>query len=610
MHQKMIRTRLRYPAEILRNVLRISALVVTGAVIIPAAQNFFPLKDVRPGLRGVGRTVFEGNRIEEFQVQILGVIENIGPKQAIILAKLSGGPLEQTGVLQGMSGSPVYIDGKLAGAVALAFPFSKQPIAGIQPIEQMIADADFSNHGADALETSHDAVRWGKAAIISKASSVDLPIGNLTEISTPVALSGFTPGTLQAFSSEFRRLGLQPQQGVSAGSPKSQQYSGTVVPGSMISVELIAGDLSISADGTVSYVDGKRVYAFGHRFLEGGSTELPFARADVVTLLPALNTSFKISTAKQWVGTITSDRNTTIAGEIGREAHMLPVTISVRSRAMGTHDYHMQVVNDRLLTPFLTQTAIFSALDATERTLGPGTLRLRGTVQFQDGMPPLLIRDIFVSDSALAQQVSADAVVSLAFTLSAGFTNLRVKNISYELEPVESKRQVQISQVWTSRREVRPGDSVDVTALLTGEDGRQFTRTATCQVPVGAPTGELNLTVTDANGLNFPDFAGMSPVSSRTPRQLITLLNRFRSSDAAYVRIWRQEPSFSVGPLPGGDLTDPPPSVMLILANPSTSLSTSASPVVTRGSDIAEYSLPVAGYVVSGTKTVQVEVKE
>ncbi|MGI9072086.1 MAG: SpoIVB peptidase S55 domain-containing protein [Bryobacteraceae bacterium] len=600
-----------YLAKAVRKLLTISALVVAGAAILSGAQDFFPLKDVRPGLHGIGRTVFESNRVEEFQVEILGVIENVGPKQAIILAKLSGGPLEQTGVLQGMSGSPVYIDGKLLGAIALGFPFSKQPIAGIQPIQQMIADADFGRHNADTLEVSHNAAFWGKPLSIPNASRLDLPIGNLTEILTPVALSGFTPGTLQAFSSDFRKLGLQPQQGVSAGSPKSQQYSGTVVPGSMISVELVAGDLSISADGTVTHVDGKRVYAFGHRFLEGGSTELPFARADVVALLPTLNTSFKISTAKQWVGTIISDRNTSIAGEMGREAHMLPVAISVRSRSMGTHDYHMQVVNDRLLTPFLIQTAIFSAIDATERTLGVGTLRLRGTVQFEGDIPSLLIRDIFVSDSSLAQQVSADAVVSLAFTLSAGFTNLHIKNISFDLEPVEAKRQLQVSQVWTSRGEVRPGDSVEVTALLAGEDGREFTRTATYHVPVGAPLGQLNLTVSDANGLNFPDFAGMSPTSLHTPQRLITVLNRFRSSDAAYVRIWRQEPSFSVaGPLAGGDLTDPPPSVMLILANPSTSLSGSSPVAVTRGSDIAEFSLPVGEYVVSGAKTVQVEVKE
>src|SRR5438270_5913810 len=175
----MIRTRQSCPAKILRKLLTISALVVTGAEIVTAAQNFFPLKDVHPGLHGIGRTVFEGNRIEEFQVEILGVIENIGPKQAIILARLSGGPLEQTGVLQGMSGSPVYIDGKLVGAIALGFPFSKQPIAGIQPIGQMIADADFSSHSGDALDIRHNAVSWGEPATIPKASRVDLPIGNL-----------------------------------------------------------------------------------------------------------------------------------------------------------------------------------------------------------------------------------------------------------------------------------------------------------------------------------------------------------------------------------------------------------------------------------------------
>ena len=193
----------------------------------------------------------------------------------------------------------------------------------------------------------------------------------------------------------------------------------------------------------------------------------------------------------------------------------------------------------------------------------------------------------------------------------AGFTNLRIKGISFELEPVETKRQLQISQVWTSRREVRPGDSVQVTALLAGEDGLEFTRTATYHVPVGAPLGQLNLTVSDANGLNFPDYAGLSAASLHTAEQLIRIVNRFRASDAAYVRVWRQEPSFSVaGPLPGGDLTDPPPSVMLILANPSTSLINTSPITLQRGSEIAEFALSANGYVLTGTKTVQVEVKE
>ncbi|MBV9303787.1 MAG: hypothetical protein JOY62_09150 [Acidobacteriaceae bacterium] len=591
-----------------------SAVLLAGASSL-SAQNLFPLKDVRPGLRGVGRTVFAGNRIDEFQVEILGVLENVGPKQAIILARLSGGPINDAGVLQGMSGSPVYIDGRLAGAIALGFPFAKQPITGIQPIEQMIADAGFESPSPrgdrDALEISHSAALWGKPASPPPLSSFNLPAGNLTEILTPVALAGFTPRTLQTFGADFRKLGFEPQQGVSAGSPKSQRYSGTVEPGSMISVQLITGDLSISADGTVTYVDGKRIYAFGHRFLETGSTEMPFARADIVTILPTLNTSFKIAAPREWVGTIVSDRNTTIAGEIGRQAHLVPVNISVHSRVTGAHDYHFEVVNDRLLTPFLTQTALFSAIDATERTLGAGTLRLRGSVQFAGDLPALRIHDIFISDSGLVQQVSTDAVVSLGFAMGAGFADLHIKDISFQLEPVETKLQLLISQVWTSRREVHPGDSLQISALLLGEDGLEVTRATTYQVPIGARSGTLNFTISDANSLNFPEFAGLSSASLHTPAQLIQTVNRFRGSDSAYVRVWRPEPSFSIsGPMPGGELTDPPPSVMLILANPASSVNNSSPLAMMRGSDVAEIPLPVDGHVVTGSKTVQVDVKE
>ncbi len=577
------------------------------------AQTFFPLKDVRPGLRGTGRTVFNGNQIEEFEVQILGVLENLIPKQSIILAKLSGGPLEQTGVMQGMSGSPVYVDGKLLGAVALGFPFSKQPIAGIQPIEQMVADAPFPRQGQAGLtpffKESHQTPF--SLADTSRLLSSSASIGNLSEIFTPLALSGFTARTVQTFAADFHKLGLDPQQGVSGGTPKSQSLTGTVLPGSMISVQLLSGDMAISADGTVTYVNGKHVYAFGHRFLDSGGTDLPFARADVIALLPTLNSSFKLSAAREWVGSITSDRSTAIAGEIGRPARTIPITISVRSADTSTHQYQMQVVNDRLLTPFIVQTAIFSTVDATERTLGAGTLRLRGQVEFEGSVPPLTIRDIFVSDSGLAQQVSADAAVPLGFLLGSGFNSLHMKHIHYDLQPVERKRQLRIAQAWTSQNEVHAGESLQVTALLQGENGFEMTRTATYQVPIGAPSGPLNFTVSDAITLNAPDFAGITQSSLHSPEQVIATLNAYRGSEAAYLRVWRQQPSFTIsGPLPGGDITDPPPSVALILADPSSSPTSNAALTLLRGSQVAEIPMPVDNYVVTGSKTVQVEIKD
>ena len=619
------------------------------------AQAFFPLNDIRPGLRGVGRTVFSGDRVEEFQVEILGVLHNAGPKQILILARLSGGPLAETGILQGMSGSPIYIDGKLLGAVALGFPFSKDAIAGIQPIEPMLEDSNLDSPIAtrsDQQGERRNAASWNwyrsvynfQALPIASNSRLSTPYGNLDPLLVPLSLSGFTSATLQTLAAPFRSLGLGLLAGISGGplisnrlttpcaelgncssvltkprlaarlssqSPAMPANPSAVVPGSMISVGLLTGDMNITADGTVTYVRGDRVYAFGHRFLDTGSVEMPFAHSEVVAIVPNLNSSFKLSSPRAWVGAILSDRTNAISGLIGRPAHTIPLSVTVHSSSTGTHQYNFQVVNDRFLTPFITQTALFSVLDATERSLGPGTLQLTGQVVWGAGLPPLNIRDTFVSDSGLIQQVSADAVVPLAFVLGAGFGTLHPRNISFHLEASESKRQLRLSQAWTSTHDVRPGDSVEITALLEGEDGLEMSRSISYRVPSGAPAGAVNFTISDGNTLNFPEFAGLSQSSLHTPGELIRTINAFRDSDAVYVRVWRQEPSFTISrPSPSGEISDPPPSVALVLSDPSNSVTSNAALTLTRGSQIAELSIATPGYVVTGAKTVQVEVKE
>ena len=578
------------------------------------------MKDVHAGLRGIGRTVFSGDQIEEFHVEILGVLRNVGPKQTVILARLSGGPLAETGILQGMSGSPVYIDGKLLGAVALGFPFSKEPIAGIQPIETMLENSGFRSPAAtlsDSLPRRENGAAWSwyrsvftfQTPPTSRSPSLATPYGSLDPLLLPVSFSGFTPATLQTLSAPFRNLGFGLLAGVSGG--QAGTVAAAIVPGSMISVGLLTGDMNITADGTVTYVKGDQVYAFGHRFLDIGSVEMPFAHSDVVALIPNLNSSFKLSSPQAWAGTILSDRASAISGVIGRPAHTIPLTVTIHSNATGNHEYSFQVVNDRFLTPFITQTALFSVLDATERTLGRGTLQLTGQVDWGTGVPPLNIRDTFVSDSGLVQQVSADAVVPLAFVLGAGFGTLHPKSISFHLEANESKRQLRLSQAWTSTHDVRPGDSVEITALLEGEDGLEMSRSISYRIPSGAPTGALNFTVSDGNTLNFPEFAGLSQSSLHRPDELIRTINAFRDSDAVYVRVWRQEPSFTIsGPSPSGEITDPPPSVALVLSDPSNSVTSNAALTFSRGSEVTELSVPTPGYVITGAKTLQVEVKE
>ena len=564
-------------------------------------QDFFPLKDVRAGMHGVGRSVFQGERIEEFQVEILGVLENFGPHQTIVLARLSGGPLADTGVLQGMSGSPVYLDGKLLGAVALGFPFAKEPIAGIQPIENMIADATFGEPA--------------KRVAAIPAPSAAQAAGQLTNLPVAVSFSGFSTAALAAYAPQLNRFGFSPQAGLAQlsggrGSTASSS-AGEIVPGSMISVGLITGDMNMTADGTVTYVDGKRIYAFGHRFLDAGSVELPFAHSEVIVSIPTLNSSFKVSAPHAWIGAILSDRSTAVAGEIGRSAHTVPLTITVNSSTTGAHAYHMQVANDRLLTPFLSQTALFSTLDATERSVGAGTLRIEGRAEFEGGLPALVMRDVYVSDNALAQQAVASAIVPLGFVVGGGFANLRLKSLSFNISQLDSKRQLRLSQAWASAHEARPGDTLTITVLLEGENGYEKAQSVKYKIPIGAAAGVLNFTIGDATVQNFAEFAGLSQSSLQSAERLIETINQYHSSEGLFVRIWRPQPAFTVrGPGPNNEMPDPPPSAMLILADPSASASTTATNAATRGSAVDELTISVPGYAVSGAKTLQVEIKD
>ena len=323
-----------------------------------APLGILPVRDVRPGMRGTGYTVFQGTKVEPFEAEILGVLENAGPKQSIILARLSGGPIERTGVLQGMSGSPVYIEGKLVGAVALAFSLAKEPIAGIRPFEEMIAPRAPGPNRRLLAEAAPAPAAWGQA--------------KLPEIVTPVSFSGFTPATIQNFAPQLRALGLEPRQGLTGGgtSPPQVGSPASLKPGSMISVQLVSGDMAVGADGTVTHIDGGKIYAFGHRFLSAGPVEMPFAGSEVLTLLPNLEVSFKISTARERLGIITQDYSTAIQGELGRTARTIPVSIGLRGIA-GVSEYKMEIVRDAALTPFLLQMVAFSAIDATGNAIFP-----------------------------------------------------------------------------------------------------------------------------------------------------------------------------------------------------------------------------------------------
>lgn len=569
-------------------------------------SSFFPLKDVRAGMRGTGRTIFTGNRIDDFQVEILGVLENFGPKESLILARLSGGPLDHTGVMQGMSGSPVYINGKLLGAVAMAFPFSKDPIAGVRPIEDMVratTTATASNSRRPLLALAdRDLTR-----VLPRPEPARDGDARMVDIATPLSFGGFTRATLDAFAPQLRPLGLEPRQSVTAGA-KIEPGMGNpadLKPGSMISVQLVAGDFSVAADGTVTHIDGNRVYAFGHRFLDIGATALPFARSDVIALIPNINTGFKLSTAREWMGAIYQDRNTAVAGELGRRVPLVPVSIDVSRAGKAVQSYEIQMVNDALLSPLLIQMAVYSTIDATERTVGASTLRLTGEVEFQNAPAPVRLDNMFAADNGSAMQASLSAAIPIAYIMQSSFNQaLSLKRVAIHLEAFDRKKQLNIETVTSSRREARAGDKLTIHVTFAGENGAEVVRRVPYDIPIGAEPGTIFFTVADANTANITDFRQILTSTPRTAGQLITTVNNLHPNTKAYVRVWRADPAFQ---FEGADLPDPPPSVSMILGG---SHSTLAGVQQVRNSKIANMEIDGGDMVISGVKTVQVEIKE
>jgi len=569
-------------------VLRLLCCSLLICVALLPAQSILPLAEIRQGMRGAGRTVFQGEKIEEFQAEILGVLHNAGPKQSIILARLSGGPLERTGVMQGMSGSPVYVNGRLIGAVALAFAFSKEPIAGIRPIEEMLA----ASGGRTLAARMED--------LAAPPLSGDT---RLVDVATPLSLGGFTAGTVSRFAPQLRALGLEPMQGaLGTGSAAAQANpnarAAPLEPGSMISVQLVTGDLSVAADGTVTHVDraAGRVFAFGHRFLAVGPTSLPFTRSEVLTLLPNLNTSFKISSSKEWLGSITGDYSTAITGQLGRPSTMVPVTMAVNG---GRQRYRFQIVEDRLLTPFFLQMATFSAVEATERTAGAGTVAVRGELEFAGGAR-VKVDNVYSADNAAPLPASLAASIPLGYAMQSGYPEYRIRTINLRVETEEIKRQYYVDQLWTSPATARPGETVRIHTTLIGPGGAEARHQAEWRVPLGAPAGPLQITVTDALSTNAADYAHILTQPPASSAQVGRMLNGLRPNNIATIRVWRGEAGYLVQ---GQHLPSPPPSLALLLKRTPAAAAPAAS------SRLAEFDITAPGPI-GGSRTIQLDIKE
>jgi hypothetical protein len=581
--------------------------------------RLFPLDEVRPGMKGVARTVFAGSEAQEFGVEILGVLPGFpGPHQSAIIARLSGANVEKTGVFAGMSGSPVYIDGRLVGALAFSFPFSKEPIAGITPIKEMI---DIFEKGTATEAKSKEpraisfaqlaATEWkptlpkqavsGAPLIASVAAGsplIPLMGQQMTPIATPVVFGGISQETLSLFSPQLMANGLLPVSGVGGAAtitPLAPATEKTLLAGTSVSVQLVRGDYSLAASGTVTFRDGDRIYAFGHPFLSLGSSDMPMTEASVVTVIANVNNSFKLAVPGQMVGSISQDRATGIFGKLGVAPKMIPVKINLHTSRDRTENFSYEVASDSFLTPLLLNITLFNTITSSERALGDSTISIKGEIKVKGQNAVAVDRRFSAAGSAI--MASASVAAPIASLLGSGFDDVEIASITLDVSSTDTKYAAALERISLDRTEVRRGEKVEIQAYVRTDSGKQFVQRIPIQIPADLPTGQILIFVGDGGALQ----ESAKVFVPRDLGQLVTTINKVKKSDRLYIKLFRITPGAVIGT---NELPNLPPSMVATLNSDRTS--GGYTPMAL--SPIYEMELPPAEFVISGQQLIAIDV--
>lgn len=582
--------------------------------------RLFPLEDIKAGMKGISRTVFSGTEPEEFGVEVLGVLPGFpGPHQSTIIARLSGKQVDRTSVFAGMSGSPVFIDGKLVGAIAYSFPFSKEPIAGITPIKQMIDIFEHQTGGTHNVEprtvsfaklASTDwKADWPKPAVASMPLLAPVAAGSplvsllgqqIAPIATPMVFSGISAEALSLFAPQLQANGLLPVSGIggaAAITPLAKVTDKTLTPGSSISVQLVRGDYSLAAAGTVTFRDGERIYAFGHPFLGLGMADMPMSDAPVVTVIPNVNNSFKLAAPGQMFGAISQDRATGIYGQLGRQPKMIPVTINLHTSRDRIEKFTYEVANDQFLTPLLLNITVYSTIAASERSVGDSTISINGRIDVA-GQQPITLERRFSSANA-GVQAAGSVATPVAALLTSGFDNVNIGQITLDIVSTDARMSGTLDRIALDRTEVGRGETVEVQAYVRTDSGKQFVQRIPVTIPTDVPLGQLMLFVGDGGALQ--QASATQAFVPKDLSQLVGAINRIKKNDRLYVKLFRITSGAVIGT---DEMPNLPPSVVATLNSDRTSGGYTATAL----SPVQEQELPPAEFVIEGQQLIGINV--
>ncbi len=603
----------------------ISGLAAAQKPVVDASSKdpgLFALEDLRPGMKGTARTVFSGTEPQEFGVEILGVLPGFpGPRQSAIIAKLSGSNVEKTGVFAGMSGSPVYIDNRLVGAIAFSFPFSKEPIAGITPIKQMI---EIFEKGATS-QTQHPkepravsfaqlaATEW-KASLPKPAvsfTSLIAPVSEgsrlmplmgqqMTPIATPLVFGGISQESLAMFAPQLMANGLLPVSGAggSAGiTPLAKANEKTLTPGTSISVQLVRGDYSIAASGTVTFRDGDHIYAFGHPFLSLGASDMPMSETAVVTVIPNVNNSFKLSVPGAMMGSISQDRASGVFGQLGQAPKMIPVKINLHTSRDRSETYSYEIANDSFLTPLLLNITVFNTITSSERALGDSTITIKGAINVKGQEPIEVDRRFSAANSPILAAGSVAGPISSL--LGSGFDDVQIEGVTLDISSADTKYAGTLERIALNKTEAHRGEKIEIQAYVRTESGKQFVQRIPVQIPEDASPGQLLVFVGDGGALQ--EGSASKAFVPQDLGQLVKAINKVKKSDRLYVKLFRITPGAVIGT---SELPNLPPSVVATLNSDRNS--GGYTPTVL--SAVYEMELPPAEFVISGQQLIGLDV--
>jgi hypothetical protein len=546
-----------------------------------------PVSEIRPGMVGVGRTVFNGTRVEEFKAHILGAIENVmGPQRTLILARLEGGPLAETGVIAGMSGSPVYIDGKLIGAVSYSLgSFSKEPIAGITPIDEMTNDTslpavrpaaarvqlEFPLTRDSLIAAFRRALNWNRpfAERTGDANFVGVSVPGLggselgtmlRPIATPLVMAGFDPDVADTLTAAFHDQGFIPTGGAAGTRAGEMPFEGPLKPGDAIGVTFVNGDLLLGGTGTVTHIDGDRVYAFGHPMYNLGPTEFPMTRAYVYTVLPSLFSSTKLSVTGETIGTLLQDRATAIAGRLGPGPDLVPITLTLEAERGSRRTFTFGVVKDQLFTPLMTYSALLNTLASYERQFGTATYSVQGRTLIA-GHPAVTFNNVFSGGESPAMGAASYVVAPLTALMANDYEHVEIEGLELTMKSTEEPKTATLQRVWIDDPRPRAGRTLPLKILLRTYRGEDVLRTVPIEIPSHL-TGSVSVMVSDGQRLTQAEQRKARAQQPRTVPQLIRTLNKVRPNNTLYVRLLRSDAGAVVN---GELLTSLPPSVLAVL---------------------------------------------